>query len=98
MNEIVIAIIASGGLWVVVLEIVRRIFKKHDSRSTEKQALGALLRHDMYQIYDAWRDAPEVPKDVQEEMDALYQPYHALGYNNTGTKIYTEIMRKPTKV
>lgn len=62
------------------------------------KVLGALLRNDMYSIYRKYRDADEVPVEVQEEMHSLGEAYHNLGFNATGTKIHDEIMAKPTKV
>lgn len=74
-------------------------FKKvKRSSKAEKDALGALLRNAMFKIHEEYRDATEVPANVQEEMDNLYKPYHELGFNSVGTKIHDEIMKKPTKV
>lgn len=64
----------------------------------ERQALGALLRNDMFRIYEKYRDASAVPARTQEEIDSLYAAYHGLGFNNVGTKIHDEIMAKPTEV
>lgn len=60
-------------------------------------ALGALLRHDMYGIYETWRDEEEVPEEVQKEMHNLWEPYHALGFNHMGDKIHEEICSKKTR-
>ena len=70
---------------------------KKESKA-ERQALGALLRNDMFRIYEKYRDAKEVPASTQEEIDSLYRAYHGLGFNNVGTKIHDEIMAKPTEV
>ena len=63
-----------------------------------KTALGALLRSDMYNIYETYRDAAEVPESVQKEIDELWQAYHGLGFNHLGDKIHEDIMGKKTKV
>jgi hypothetical protein len=78
--------------------LIGRIRKIKDESKAERQALGALLRNDMYSIYRKYRDADEVPVEVQEEMHSLGEAYHNLGFNATGTKIHDEIMAKPTKV
>lgn len=67
-------------------------------QTAEREALGALLRHDMFQIYKLYKDEAEIPKDIQEEMHSLWQPYHALGFNHMGDKIHDEIMDKRTMV
>ena len=78
--------------------LIGRIKKIKGESKAERDALGALLRNDMFEIYECYRDEPEVPVRFQEEIDSLYQAYHGLGFNNTGTKIHDEIMTKPTKV
>lgn len=85
------SVLASSGFWAFIQS-------HEDKNSATNEALGALLRHEMYAIYADYRDADEVPRSVQEEMDALWQPYHALGFNHTGDKIRDEIMRKKTKI
>ena len=78
--------------------LIGRIKKIKGESKAERQALGALLRNDMYSIYRKYRDADEVPVEVQEEMHSLGEAYHNLGFNATGTKIHDEIVAKPTKV
>lgn len=97
-KSVLIAVLASGGLWSVILKLVDYWITGKNKNSAERKAMGALLRHDMYQIYDKWKEEPRVPKDIQEEMDSLYEAYHGLGYNNMGTKIHDEIMHKVTEV
>lgn len=78
--------------------VVGRLKKVRKATAAERDALGALLRHDMFEIYEQYRDAEEVPIRAQEEMASLYEAYHGLGFNHTGTKIHDEIMHKPTKI
>ena len=99
MNEtLLLAVLASSGLWAVILRVVDYAIEKRKGNTVEQNALGALIRHDMFEIYDTFKEADTVPHAIQEEMDSLYQAYHALGYNNMGTKIHDEIMRKTTEV
>ena len=88
-----------GAVVTMILAYVVTQFKKmKDNSKAEHEALGALLRNDMFEIYETYRDANEVPVRYQEEMESLYTAYHGLGFNNTGTKIHDEIMSKKTKV
>lgn len=88
-----------GGVVTLILAYVVNQFKKiQTGNKAERDALGALLRNDMFEIYETYRDSEEVPVRFQEEMDSLYSAYHGLGFNNTGTKIHDEIMKKKTKV
>ena len=88
-----------GGIVSLLLGYLIGQFKKVKGQSkATNEALGALLRNDMFEIYEQYRDQDEVPVRIQEEMDSLYSAYHGLGFNNTGTKIHDEIMAKKTKV
>ena len=86
--SVIIALVSSAGFW----GFISTKIEKHDAVS---MALGALLRHEMFDIYEIYRNEDCVPADILEEMDSLYRAYHALGYNNLGTKIHEEIMKKP---
>lgn len=85
------SVLASSGFWAFIQS-------RSNKNSAVNTALGALLRHEMFEIYAQYRDAEEVPRSVQDEMDALWEPYHALGYNHTGEKIHDEIMHKKTAI
>ncbi len=93
-----LAPIYSGLASLLVGYLIGKVQKLNTSSKAERQALGALLRNDMFSIYRKYRDAAEVPVEVQEEMHSLGEAYHNLGFNATGTKIHDEIMAKPTKV
>ena len=88
-----------GGIVSLILGYIIGQYQKIKGQSkAERDALGALLRNDMFEIYEVYRDETEVPVRIQEEMESLYQAYHGLGFNNTGTKIHDEIMAKKTRV
>ena len=88
-----------GGIVSLLLGYVAGQLKKAKSENKAiTEALGALLRNAMFEIYEKYRDQDEVPVQIQDEMSSLYKPYHNLGFNNTGTKIHDEIMSKKTKV
>jgi ABC-type cobalt transport system substrate-binding protein len=88
-----------GGIVSLLLGFfVGKVKNMNKDQNAVKSALGALLRHDMFDIFEEYGGQDEVPAKIKEEMESLYKPYHALGFNNTGTKIYEEIMSKRTKV
>lgn len=88
----------SGLVSLLVGFLIGKIQRLKTANKAERTALGALLRNDMYAIYRKYRDAEEVPVEVQEEMHSLGEAYHGLGFNATGTKIHDEIMAKKSKV
>lgn len=90
--------IYSSVISLIVGYLAARLRQIKTANKAEREALGALLRNDMFEIYENYRDADEVPVRFQEEMSSLYQAYHGLGFNNTGTKIHDEIMSKKTKL
>ncbi len=90
--------IYSSVISLIVGYLVARLRQMKNANKAEREALGALLRNDMFMIYETYRDAEEVPTRYQEEMASLYKAYHGLGFNNLGTKIHDEIMSKKTKV
>lgn len=90
--------IYSGIVSALLGYLFARLKEMKKASRAEREALGALLRNDMFEIYEEYRDQEEVPVRIQEEMDSLYAAYHGLGFNNTGTKIHDEIMAKKTQV
>ena len=90
--------IYSSLISLLVGYLIARLKQIKTANRAEREALGALLRNDMFEIYEQYRDAEEVPTRYQEEMASLYKAYHGLGFNNLGTKIHDEIMAKKTKV
>lgn len=90
--------IYSSVISLIVGYLVARLRQMKNANKAEREALGALLRNDMFVIYETYRDEEEVPTRFQEEMASLYKAYHGLGFNNLGTKIHDEIMAKKTKV
>lgn len=90
--------IYSGLVSLLAGWLIGKIQKMKTENKAERIALGALLRNDMFSIYRKYRDAKEVPAEIQEEMHSLHDAYHGLGFNAMGTKICNEIMAKPTKI
>ena len=95
-DTLIITILGASGLWSVILKLVDYWINSRKKETVEGKALGALLRHAMYDIYENYKSEESVPADVQEEMDSLHEAYHALGYNHMGDKIHHDIMAKQT--
>lgn len=93
-----LAPIYTGIVSAIIGYLLGKIKQMNKETKAERMALGALLRNDMFRIYEKYRDADTVPARTQEEIDYLYAAYHGLGFNNVGTKIHDEIMAKPTEV
>ena len=88
---IIVALISSAGFW-------QFFQKRFERKSIYSQALGALIRHQMWEIYETYKDKDSVPVDTLEEIDSLHTVYSALGFNHTGDKIHAEIMAKKAEL
>lgn len=81
MITIVASVLASSGLWQFILF-------KSQSKSTQTQAILALLHNEIY--YQAEKAIKEgsITTDELDNLTCLYEPYVKLGGNGTGAALY----------
>lgn len=73
---------------------VKGLYKKS---KTYDKAVKALA-HDAYFRYCRYLLPKEtLAEEEVENINYLYESYHALGLNSTGDKLYQEIIKKPVK-
>ena len=76
------------------------LLKSHKREAARDKAmetgLRTLLRAELLEIHAKYRPLGDIPLEVMEEADRVYQAYHSLGGNGTGTKIYEELKALPT--
>ena len=72
---------------------LREIAKQH----VEREAIKSLLRSEIISMHGRYIDKGEIPIYGQENVQAMYDAYHALGGNGTVTKLVGEIMELPTR-
>lgn len=76
------------------------LLKSHKREAARDKAmetgLRTLLRAELLEIHAKYRPQGDIPLEVMEEADRVYQAYHSLGGNGTGTKIYEELKALPT--
>lgn len=76
------------------------LLKSHKREAARDRAmetgLRTLLRAELLEIHAKYVPQGCIPLAVMEEADRVYQAYHSLGGNGTGTKIYQEIKALPT--
>lgn len=87
------------GYAVARIKSLKNNFEKERSAAAKeskliKESLGALLRNDMFAIYEKYKGDDLIPLQTQEEMESLWQAYHGLGFNHAGDTIHSEIMAK----
>lgn len=67
--------------------------KEHDS---SKLGIQALLRNELYKIYEKWYERGYAPLWVRENFENIYQQYHNLGQNGVMDNIHEKFMALPT--
>lgn len=76
------------------------LLKSHKREAARDRAmetgLRTLLRAELLEIHAKYVPLGYIPLEVMEEADRVYQAYHSLGGNGTGTKIYEELKALPT--
>lgn len=71
--------------------------KKFSDKSATAEALKVLLRKELRELYNEANSRGFVTTDELEEYTKLYEAYHSLGGNGTGTILYNAFSRLPVK-
>lgn len=88
MNEILLAIIAifaSNGFWTFVQS---KSQSRSKTVSAEQKGLLALLHNQLYESCTHYLAVGLITIDEMDNLDCIYEAYHALGGNGTGTRLY----------
>lgn len=96
-TQIILACLASGGLFSFLQFIISTFINRKKKPSNETQLLLA-LSHD--RIVFLCKQAIEQKYITQDEYDnivQLYNPYKAAGGNHLTTKYFTEVEKLPIK-
>ncbi|MBQ1294971.1 MAG: hypothetical protein IIY21_13090 [Clostridiales bacterium] len=89
----VLSIVLTGVMGYVVW-----LLQNHkNSKDDTKMALVVLLRETIELRYSLYVDRESLTKEEYKDFEELYQVYHRLGGNGTGTRMYEEIKQKPVK-
>lgn len=94
----VFAPLCSGlvGYMLAVLTSMRKRNKSHDKAM--EQGMRALLRQQLIDYHAEYVAAGSAcPVRVKEQATSVYNAYHSLGGNGTGTQLYQEILEQHVK-
>jgi len=80
---------------VIEASICKEIQPIKEDLALIKRGSQASLRHNLYEVYDAWINKGYCPRDVKADFDNLYQNYHAMGKNGVMDKCYEDLMDLP---
>lgn len=81
-------------LFSIVISAVGLLYKRYKALN---QGMQALLRSQLYSIYNEAIDKGYCPIHKKEQASDIYEAYHALHANGTGTQVFNDIMEIPTK-
>ena len=81
MVTIVVSVLASSGFW-------QFIMLKTQKKSTQTQAILALLHNEIYKEAEKAIERGSITTDDFDNLTCLYTPYKALGGNSTGDILY----------
>jgi hypothetical protein len=94
-GKLIMAIIASSGVWTLIQTLVMRRLQKDDASN---QALKSLLRDAIFRRCEKALSNGEVSIEELENINGLYQPYKELGGNGTAKKLIEEVNDLHTEV
>ena len=81
MVTIVASVLASSGLWQFILF-------KSQRKSTQTQAILALLHNEIYKEAEKAIEKGSISTDDFDNLTMLYTPYKGLGGNSSGDILY----------
>ncbi len=85
----------------VLTAAVKHLYSKQKAQAARQDAVEegvkALLHDRIYQGYaDCLKKGYASVEDI-ENLEYLYQPYHALGGNSTGTELFERVKKMPVE-
>ena len=82
-----------SALGAVVGVLATQVRHKSEADRALREGMVALLRAQLIDMHERYVESGDgCPVAVKEQATSIYQPYHALGGNGTGTRLYQEIM------
>lgn len=85
---LLLAVFASTGFWTFLTNCYN---KRSSNVSAQKRALLGLLHDRIYELGNKYISDGQISTSDYENFICLYNPYHELGGNGTGTRIKKEV-------
>lgn len=89
-----ILIASAGFFW---RWTVKKIKVANDKSDSVAEGMQALLRSEIIDKYNYYKDKGKCPIYAKENIKRLYEPYKALGGNDVATKLVNEMLEMPTE-
>lgn len=68
----------------------------NETNEIMKKGIQALLRHELYSVYNEWIVKGYCPNEIKNDFENMYQQYHALGKNGVMDSLRNEIQNLPS--
>ena len=81
----------------IVTWIVAMVKKDREDRRTMKLALQAILRRDMIEDYNKWKERGYAPIYAKQSFENCWKQYHKLGANGVMDDIHEKVLKLPTE-
>ncbi len=100
-NSFFTAILSGLAGWLIAdLRAVSRKYRETQQKNTTeadaiRDGVRCLLHSKLFDFYAEYKDAPTLPTQTWKEIDRVYEAYHALDGNGTGSRIYEALKTKP---
>lgn len=94
MWEVLLIIVGAQGFWALITEIWRHVMEKKKEKvnptdiSLMKTATLAILHDRLYQACRFYLSKGKIDEDGYTNLKTMYETYHGLGGNGTGTELY----------
>ena len=89
--------VATGALGWAVKRMRKRQKAQEAEQAAIKQGMLALLHDRIYSAYAECQKKGYASVEDLRNLDYLYQPYHRLGGNGTGTELFERVKKMPTE-
>jgi len=95
------AILSGLAGWLIadLRSLSKKYIESQKTNATEadaiKDGVRCLLHSKLFDFYAEYKDATSLPTETWKEIDRVYEAYHALDGNGTGSRVYEALKTKP---
>lgn len=89
--------IVAAGLTAAYRNLSKKIKAQKEENKAIKDGLLAILHDRLYQVCTHYIEIGYIDLSALKNAEYLYESYHALGGNGTGTELYTRAKALPIK-
>lgn len=92
LATIILAIFGSTGFWTLINTLIQARSKR---KSAEQKMLLGLGHDKLYYLCKRYIAEGQISADDYDNLRYIYEPYHEMGGNGTGDKLFHEVEKLP---